>query len=409
MKALNREKILGLLLASPLLSRVELAQRASVSPAVVSNIIKDCLEEEIVREVSEGPSRGGRKPILLSFVPESRLAAGLIPATVTEFAVADLAGRILFREKITGKAYPTPGEQAGYLKKVLGGFLQENELSWDHLVALGIGIPGIYDPVLDRIHKMGKVSGLMAWEGASVREIFSRELPCPVLVFDKVVAIAFSEGILRSDDSKINLVYLHLGRGVGAGLILDGKIYRGSQGAAGEVGYMVDRFDDSKASPVSLHDIPALEDEISLNSLLRKYREACGHSIKSREMIFSGEDISALVQAFRKGERRCREIVEPVFERAAELVVNLAAVLNPGQIVLGGELTEIFADSLFQRIRDRLHRSVLFPPSVEPVTLGKDEEIVGALYFAIDDFFNQLTGGHQGLTASFLARYTPNG
>jgi len=268
MKLLNRGKILGLLLNHLLLSRAELAEKAAVSPAVVSHIIKECLKEGIVREDSTGTSRGGRKPILLSFVPDSKLVAGLVPGNITEYAISNLAGQLLFQEKIETKKYPTPAELATFLKKTFNEFLLKHQKSWSQVVSFGIGIPGIYDPELDLIHKMGKISNLFEWEGAKIREIFSREFPCPILVFDKVVAIAFGEGILFSEGPQVNLVYFHLGRGVGAGLLLNGKIYRGSRGAAGEVGYMVCGSDNENDS-VSLHEIPPLESKISLNSILR--------------------------------------------------------------------------------------------------------------------------------------------
>ena len=406
MKLLNRGKILGLLLNHLLLSRAELAEKAAVSPAVVSHIIKECLKEGIVREDSTGTSRGGRKPILLSFVPDSKLVAGLVPGNITEYAISNLAGQLLFQEKIETKKYPTPAELAAFLKKTFNEFLLKHQKSWSQVVSFGIGIPGIYDPELDLIHKMGKISSLFEWEGAKIREIFSREFPCPVLVFDKVVAIAFGEGILFSEGPQVNLVYLHLGRGVGAGLLLNGKIYRGSRGAAGEVGYMVCGSGNENGS-VSLHEIPPLESKISLNNILRVLQERCPDYLPSNQIQSENDQISALQESFLKGDKQCQTILKPIFEKAEEIAVNLVAVLNPDLLVLGGKTTEIFSEFLQEKINKRLQQSVLFPPRVKTVTLGKNEEIMCTLFFAIDDYFQRLTGNNQGLTSVFLKRYNP--
>lgn len=407
MKLLNREKILGLLLNHSLLSRAELAQKAAVSPAVVSHIIRECLKEGIVCEDSEGVSRGGRKPILLSFVPDNKLVAGLVPGNTTEFAVSNLSGQLLYKEDIVTKKYPTPSELVVFLKKILHEFLIRNHKSWSQLVSLGIGIPGIYDPELDLIHKMGKISSLFEWEGTKIREIFSREFLCPVLVFDKVVAMAFGEGILSSEDPNVNLVYLHLGRGVGAGLFLNGKIYRGSQGAAGEVGYMVCGPVDEK-DPISLHDIPPLESEISLNSILKVFREKCPNSFPNSLRQSENDEVLILHKTFLKGDSQYEAILKSILEKAEGIAVNLVAVLNPDLLVLGGKVTEIFSEILQERIIQRLQRSVLFSPQVKTVTLGKNEEIMCTLFFAIDDYFRRLTGNNQGLTSAFLKRYSPS-
>ncbi|MBP8933046.1 MAG: ROK family transcriptional regulator [Candidatus Atribacteria bacterium] len=406
MKFLNRGKILGFLLNHSLLSRADLAEKADVSPAVVSHIIRECLKEGIIREDSEGVSRGGRKPILLSFVPDNKLVAGLVPGNITKFAVSNLSGQLLYKEEIITKKYPTPIELAGFLKKILNEFLIRNHKSWSQLVSLGIGIPGIYDPELDLIHKMGKISSLFEWEGAKIREIFSREFPCPVLVFDKVVAMAFGEGILSSDVPNVSLVYLHLGRGVGAGLFLNGKIYRGSQGAAGEVGYMVCKPVD-EIGPISLHDIPPLESEISLNTILKDFREKCPNSFAGNQRQSENDEIMILRKTFLKGDPQCETILKPVLEKAEGIAVNLVAMLNPDFLVLGGKVTEIFSEILQERIVQRLQRSVLFLPRVKTVTLGKNEEIMCTLFFSIDDYFQRLTGNNQGLTSAFLKRYNP--
>lgn len=406
MKILNRGKILGLLLNHPLLSRVDLAELAAVSPAVVSHIIRDCLKEGIVREDSEGVSRGGRKPILLSFVHDNKLVAGLVPGNITEFAISDLSGHLLYKEDIESKKSQTPSELALYLKKILNEFLMRNHKSWSQLVSLGIGIPGIYDPELDLIHKMGKISSLFEWEGAKIREIFSREFSCPVLVFDKVVAIAFGEGILSSKSQNVNLVYLHLGRGVGAGLFLNGKIYRGSQGAAGEVGYMIYGPIDEKG-PISLHEIPPLESEVSFNNILKVFLERYPNSFPINQCQSENDEVTIFYNTFLKNDSQSEVILKLLFEKVEMIAVNLVAILNPDLFVLGGKLTEIFSEILLKRIVQRLHQSVLFPPQVKTVTLGKNEEIICTLFFAIDDYFQRLTGNNQGLTSTFLKRYNP--
>jgi len=218
--------------------------------------------------------------------------------------------------------------------------------------------------------------------------------------------LTFGEGILSSDGPNVNLVYLHLGRGVGAGLFLNGKIYRGSQGAAGEVGYMIYGPVDEKG-PISFHEIPPLENEISLNTILKIFREKCPNSFPSNQSLSENDEVMILHKTFFKGDSQCEAILKPILEKAEVIATNLVAILNPDLFVLGGEVTEIFSEILLKRMVQRLHQSVLFPPRVKTVTLGKNEEIMCTLFFAIDDYFQRLTGKNQGLSSTFLKRYNP--
>ncbi len=112
-------------------------------------------------------------------------------------------------------------------------------------------------------------------------------------------------------------------------------------------------------------------------------------------------------KTFLKGDSQYEAILKSILEKAEGIAVNLVAVLNPDLLVLGGKVTEIFSEILQERIIQRLQRSVLFSPQVKTVTLGKNEEIMCTLFFAIDDYFRRLTGNNQGLTSAFLKRYSP--
>ncbi len=400
MKNSNRAKIIALLVEHDLLSRSDLATLASVSPAVVSRIIKECLDSGIVREVSPGISRGGRRPILLTFNPDSSFIGGLIPGSHTQFCVSNLAGKVIMEKKIDQKMLTSPYQLALHLRELLNDPRNRVENKHAHVSCLGIGIPGIYDQRLDRIHKIGRISGITGWEGKNIRASFQEAFSCPVLIFDKVVATAYAESIARSSENIRNLVYFHLGKGVGAGLVLGKKVYRGSQGAAGEVGYMA-YFPDTKMSDkVLIDEMPPLESRISTHYLLEQYQSLFENRDNNQQHFL--EDMADL---YRRGDLRVKKILDHVFHLVGMIAVNTAALLNPDLFILGGELAEVFFPFLKEKVEDYLERSILFPPRVEKVSFGKREEINGALYFAIDSYLRMITRGMQGLKSTFLERY----
>ena len=401
MQKSNRAKILSLLVKYDLLSRGDLARLASVSPAVVSHIIRECLMQGIVQEVSSGVSRGGRRPVLLAFNPDTSLVGGLIPGPQTQFCVGNLAGKTVMEKGIEPKKLSTPSRLALHIKELLNNStVGESTGKGIHLRCMGIGIPGIYDQELDTIHKIGRISGLAGWEGKNVRTSFEDVFSCPILVFDKVVAIAYAENIVRSSENIKNLVYLHLGKGIGAGLVLEGRVYRGSQGAAGEVGYMACTSDREMNHALHIHEIPFLESRLSVNYVLDQFRSTFGIKEKS-----NSELQLEMIEYFNKKDPRVRNLLHPVFHQVGMMAVNITAVLNPDIFILGGELTEMFFQEVKDTIENYLAKNVLFPPEVEKGTFGSREEMKGTLYFAIDSYLRILTGGMQGLQKTFLERY----
>lgn len=385
-REINESLVLSEIRENRLSSRTEIAGRTGLSLPTVSAISAGLLELGLVEEREVGESTGGRKPVLLALRAEAGFAVGV---KVTEnrlvSVITDLDGTVV------GRHVGEPRDQT--VDTVVDGVANAVEslrpaAAGRPIHGVGLGIAGMVDRHTGTV-RHGTYAN---WVDVPLGALLSERLGCAVIVDNDVNALAASEQWYGAGRGVADLAVVSVGRGVGLGLVLDGRLYRGASGGAGEFGHL--KVADGPACACGGHG--CLEAVASDTAICAEVS-----TIIARQV-----DILEAAALARAGDGRVRE----VFARAGRVIGtatgNLVNVLNPKVIVLAGEGTEA-ADLLMPGFRAGLTDAV-FPG------LGDDLEIVvddwdddawarGAASLLLYDLFQPRLRNGEGEPSPFLA------
>ena len=343
------------------ISRAEISRRAGISKPTVSLALQSLLESELVREVAPDPGRPSYGALFFEPVPEAALVLGLdLGARFLRGAICDLHGAVRTRQDV--ELAGADADQALEAIVALCDSLATATGLPDELVdSAVIGVPGVVDAATGRV-ALTSVPGL---EHASFAAAVERQLGLPVSVDNDINLAALGEqwqGVARGVD---DFVFLSVGTGLGAGLVLHGELHRGRNGAAGEL--------DLVSAGLG-HDIDPCAAALSTVA----GRLAAG---RHGSTLTPPYDPRAIFSAARAGDELALEIVAEEARRIALHIVPIAAVADVELVVLGGGVGAN-GDLLLQPVRDLIEAWVPYPPRVEMSTLGEAAVLTGALAVA---------------------------
>ncbi|HCI81948.1 MAG TPA: hypothetical protein DHW02_19915 [Ktedonobacter sp.] len=385
LRGANREQILRTILREGPLARVNLAQHVGLTTAAITNITRDLIGDGLLYEV--GTARGGRvgaNAILLD-VPEEKLVLGVVHQGVSALRVAlcTLRGRVLARKSIATSGPYAPEWAIATIVQTLKHLLSTNGYTESSLVGVGAGLVGLIDApqgIVKRAPRLG-------WENIVFKSMLEQQCGCPVAIENNVRAMALGEALLGAGRGWSDFAFVYIGTGIGSGLIIDGRPYRGAYGGAGELGHItVDPMGTlcSCGNYGCLETIaaePALVEQIHLHSLDALICE--GSSAECRGN--TKDMVQSLAHLAINGNADAQEIVAYCGEYAGIALANLVNVLNPNRIVLHGAITEA-GELFFAPVAQSLRKRAFFSETVDIVapTFGADAGIVGAAAVALD-------------------------
>jgi hypoxanthine phosphoribosyltransferase len=229
----NRNLVLKMLLEHDRISRAEIARRTTLTRTTVSDIVGDLIQEGLVREVGMGSSLGGKSPIMLSLVADARHVVGVDLAHDRFMgAVVDLRGRIIHAEE-----QPVPPRDGDAAVAAVYALLDKLvRAARTPIMGIGIGTPGLVDALGGVV-----VSAVdFGWQGLPLRRLIEARYHVPVSVLNDSQAAAMGEYTYGGvHAARSNLVVINVRYGIGAGIILNGEIFHGDGGGAGEIGHVV--------------------------------------------------------------------------------------------------------------------------------------------------------------------------
>jgi glucokinase len=355
-KAMNRNTVLSLIVNEKSISRAEIANMTNLSKSTVSLIVDELLNENIIREMGEGNSTslGGRKPIKLVFNPSAGYIAGIdIGAYKTVCVLTDLSGRILARELVqTDNA-----KDKSYIERIIDTvkkMIAEHELG-DKLIGMGIGVPGTTDierGIALTVPKLG-------WVDFPVRDLFSEEFNLDVYVDNDVNMAVFGEKWLGVGKDYSSIVFVSIGDGIGSGIIIDNKIYRGNNYNGGEIGYLILSRDALKKAKYSPDEYGFFESVASGSAIAKKMNMSCK-------------------EVFERASQNDKKAIAAVVEMSEYLsmgIANVVSVLSPQVVILGGGVSKAGL-SLLLSIRQEVSR--LTPVKTE-IVLSQLEDDAGVM------------------------------
>lgn len=358
LKDLNERTVLDTIRAGAPISRAEISRRAGISKPTVSLALQSLLEAGIVREVAHDPVGPSYGAVFFEPVAEAALVLGFdLGARFLRGAVCDLTGAVRARQDVE---LPGPGAEAAL--EAIGALrtsLPDATGLDDELVDCAVvGVPGVVAGG-GRVELATNVPGL---EQTDVGGELSARLGLPVTLENDINLAALGElwsGVARGVD---DFVFISIGTGLGAGLVLRGELHRGHNGAAGELDYALGSL-GSELDPCA-DAVVALAEELAADG--------------RRTALASPYDARKLFAAARKGDELARAVVSESARRIAMHVAPIAGVADVDLVVLGGGIGSN-GDLLLEPVRALLREWLPYPPRVEVSSLGDGAVLTGAL------------------------------
>lgn len=367
LRAINERTVLELILDIGPVSRAQIARESGLSKPTVSQALMALERAQLVREA--GRSSGGKGPtaLLYELNPRAGWVVGIdVGRDFVRAAIADLTGEIVARrdERARSRSANSLIAQIG---DIAHGLATEAGIRWRQVTFAMVASPGVVGPT----GGLALAYNLPGWGRQGLIEAVQRELGTNVAFENDVNLATVGEQWHGLGKNVPNFVYLHVGTGVGMGLVLNGELYRGATGAAGEIGYL-------PLAAADPHDLVnrkrgALERALGASGIVGAARHLGMKPPLTPKTVFA---------AARKGDERALGVVGFVTERIALAIAAVVPVVDPELVILGGGIGRN-GDMLLEPVERELRALSPFRPRIEISALGKDAELHGAVASAL--------------------------
>ena len=371
----NSMRVVDLLRRHGTASRADIARWTGLSRSTVSSLVSDLQASGLVverdGETSRPSSIGGRPPVLLALEPTAGVALGVdFGHTHLRVAVADLSSRIMAERHQELDVDRAATEALDRAAELINEVIAEAGVDRDRVVAVGMGLPGPVDSVTGVV---GSSVILPGWAGLAPAAELERRVGIHVEVDNDANLGALAEVAFGAARGVSDVIYLKVASGIGAGIVLGGTLQRGVIGLAGELGHVLA---DPEGRVCRCGNRGCLETVAAGPALLDLLRASHPGELTTRDLL-------ALAREGDFGARRVLADAGRAVGRAVSVLVNC---LNPGRIVLGGELA---TEPMLEGVRETLGRFALpgafAAVGVELGTLGDRAGVLGALSLVISD------------------------
>ncbi|MCA9839200.1 MAG: ROK family transcriptional regulator [Trueperaceae bacterium] len=319
-RTLNRRAVLSAIHQHGQVSRIDLAAELELSPSALTIITSEFIEAGLVFEAHTGSSTSvGRKPILLeinydqAFVIGVKVSNSYITTALTNLNASVVAWSTEPVKELKPEAI---AQQIDVAYKQL---LKSHKIPLEKVVGLGLGLPGIVEPGSEYY----RYSALFGWRDVPLKQVLETQLGLPVLVDNDVNALAAAEAWFGSGQNHDSFLVLTLGRGVGLGIVMNGQVYRGPKGGAGEFGH-VTLFPEGELCSCGKRG--CIEAYLADEALLRDARKLHPDIKTPDELIHLAREIPEI-----------REMFEVAGERLGFALSSLVNIFAPSLIILSGE------------------------------------------------------------------------
>ncbi|MGB0100292.1 MAG: ROK family transcriptional regulator [Nocardioides sp.] len=339
------------------LSKAQLADALEVSRTTVAAEVARLVELGLAQEAGPAASRGGRRSTLVDLSSEIRFAGISIGATGLSVGVTDGRLAVLATRSRSSDIRRGPEVVLAEALELLGEVMAD--VGVDQVMGAGVGVPGPVD-----FHRGVSVSPpiMPGWDGYPVRDVVSRELGCPVVLDNDVNVLAVGEQHAGVAKGARDFLFVKIGTGIGCGIVIDGELYRGLNGCAGDIGHI--RVDDF--GPTCACGSTGCLEAFSGGAALARDALALAHSGRSPALADllaakgeHGELTAADVGlAVAQGDAQAVQLIRDSGRHVGEVLAGLVSFFNPGLIVIGGRVTGL-GHALLAEIRGVTYRRSL--------------------------------------------------
>lgn len=377
--------LLNLVRTGTATTRQELERHSELGRAVVSDRLATMIELGLLREGELGQATGGRAPRQMQFRQDAgSILVSAIDQSSIALGIADLNGQMLVEHHEATHLDAGPEVILDRLATIFHWLLQETEkpAPW----GIGLALPGPIEKPATDFETVPVLQSVQSWQGFPFLERLSRQFSVPIFARSGVQTMTMGEAKAGGGRGLSDLIYVKLGRSISAGLISEGRLHRGAQGAAGMIGHS--RVGDELLEAVAGADAIAREGMVAAEDGRSPYLA----QTLERHGELSVVDIGHAAQL---GDLFCVELLGRCGRLVGEALAPLANLVNPALIVVGGVVAESGGDSLLAGIREAVYRQshplVSRDLQIIRSQMGASSGLVGAAQVVMEELFAPAT------------------
>ena len=377
MKSVNKSLILNKIRTNQPISRAQIAKETKLTPPTVSNIVKELLEQEIIKESDLGVSKGGRKPTMLQDNSNRFYVIGVdVGPNTIDCLITDLSGKVLERSSSKLNGELTNEKFLTKLKDIIHHIIQSIS-EQEKIIGIGIAMHG----VVDVENGISLFAPNLKLSNIPIKEELEKEFDLVVKVENDARAMALGESWFGQHDNPLSMLVVNIGSGVGAGVVVNGKLYHGANDLAGEVGHMTI---DLNGDICDCGNKGCLQTFATGSAIVKKANQV------SNEPIQSGEEVYKLAKS---GKQDYITILEETGRIIGIGLTNLIHIINPELIVLGGGVTKS-EKFLLKPIKEEIRNRGLTKNAMETKVVisshGDDATLLGSISLVLIELFEPI-------------------
>jgi glucokinase-like ROK family protein len=392
---LNKKNVLDLIRSESPVSRADLSRMTGLSLPTIMKITDELVDIQLAVEVGKGVSSGGKPPTLLEFRSNAFNLVGVeVSATEIVALLMDLRANILGQVNASFRIDATPEQLIQTIIETTRQVISQTGVEQESVLGVGIGIPALVD------REAGKI--LFApdwnWESVEIAGPVQQALQCPVRIDNVVRAYAVGEQWFGLGMGLSNFMCIYLGYGIGSAVVLNGELYSGSSGSAGEIGHMTL---DRHGPLCDCGNYGCLEALASSYAIARKAQHYIQRGEPTQILALAGGQIEAVdardvYQAAKNGDSLALEIIQEATEYLGMAIANAINLFDPERIIIEGEIAREGA-LLASRVQKYVDRNQLKHAGRQVKIifsqLEKATAAIGAASFILKEFI--ATGGNR--------------
>jgi len=331
MRAINRSKILEAIRTAGMISRIDIARTTGLSQALVTGLTADLIKEGLILEKQSGKYEGGRRPMLLALNPDGALVVG-VNLSITELSVVivNFQGDVVASyARALAPIHHSVSEIADRVVRAVQACIWEANFAKEQVAGVGIGLPGLVDPVSGHIRFLPNYG----WQNVNLKEPVQSLLNHPCYIDNNSNTLALAEQWFGEGKGVDNFLVVTIENGVGLGAVINGRIYRGQDGIAGEFGHITIDPDGPECRCGKTGCVEAYAGKIAI---MRDARQAVTDGLWDCDTCdeFTYEDV---VKAAKNGT----DILGRLFNRAGGVlgvgISHLITLFNPDKVIITGQ------------------------------------------------------------------------
>lgn len=390
MKSLNRSIILNIIRTQGPISRAEIAKLTNLTPPTVSNIVKELIDSGIVVESSQGESNGGRKPTMLKINASNFYIIGLdVGPKYLRVIMSDLNCQLIEVVKSTISLPTTNDALLAHIINEIHKVIKKNEDEQEKIIGIGVGIHGMVD-VDNGISLFAPDLNL---RDIPIKEVLEKEFNMIVHVENDARVMALGEAWFGNGNGQKNVMTVNVGRGIGAGIIFNGKLYHGEHFIAGEIGHMTIDISGSKCSCGNYGCLQTLAAGPAIAE--RAIKEiAIGRDSILKQLVdndLKKIDGKLVYEAAVQGDKLSIEVLNQTGRYLGIGLTNVIHTLNPAKIVIGGGVSKA-GDFILQSLKETIQQRALTNSAkyteIALSSLGDNGTAIGAVTLILVELFS---------------------